>query len=494
MKCPGCGWEIAKDHLYCEQCGEEIRIVPDFEPEIEREMDETLSALFQDLTDEMTSEDRTEIMEEETGQHTVFIPDPGKNREPGDWFHKKNIRKIAAVLSVLIVVCSVGILLLYQNFSVSYHISKARRAAASEQYVQAVSSLERAHHLDREDGDILFLMAEYADLQGKEEEALLTLEKIIRSEVPYEKELQRKAYEKSIAIYNRQEAYHSIHLLLQSCEDAFIVEQFQQYMAEPPQFNYVGGSYEEALALKLSSQGTGTIYYTLDGSSPDPNSKVYGAPIFLETGTYTVTAYFVNDYGVESRQVSHTYEIDLIRPFAPEVSVYSGEYREPQMIEAEAAEDCRIFYTTDGSKPTTDSQLYTSAIPMPLGNSCYKFVAVSPEGSVSDLTVRTYSLYMDTGITIEMALGQVKQALVEAGILLDHEGTMRGVEDRSVYQFHSVTHIPGEGNYYVIYEYQESPSGARVRTERIYGVSLQDGSPWRIVYDPYGRAGLAKIE
>ena len=35
MKCPNCGQEIQADHLYCEKCGMEIRIVPDFEPEIE---------------------------------------------------------------------------------------------------------------------------------------------------------------------------------------------------------------------------------------------------------------------------------------------------------------------------------------------------------------------------------------------------------------------------------------------------------------------------
>ena len=35
MVCPSCGCEMAEGHLYCETCGNEIRIVPDFEPEIE---------------------------------------------------------------------------------------------------------------------------------------------------------------------------------------------------------------------------------------------------------------------------------------------------------------------------------------------------------------------------------------------------------------------------------------------------------------------------
>ena len=46
MKCPKCGYEWTEGHLYCDNCGEEFRIVPDFEPEIEEEMNETLSTLL----------------------------------------------------------------------------------------------------------------------------------------------------------------------------------------------------------------------------------------------------------------------------------------------------------------------------------------------------------------------------------------------------------------------------------------------------------------
>ena len=35
MKCPNCGEEIKEGYLYCEKCGEDIHIVPDYEPEWE---------------------------------------------------------------------------------------------------------------------------------------------------------------------------------------------------------------------------------------------------------------------------------------------------------------------------------------------------------------------------------------------------------------------------------------------------------------------------
>ena len=45
MKCPNCGNEIKEGHLICEVCGNEIRIVPDFEPEIENSITEVLTTL-----------------------------------------------------------------------------------------------------------------------------------------------------------------------------------------------------------------------------------------------------------------------------------------------------------------------------------------------------------------------------------------------------------------------------------------------------------------
>ena len=47
MKCPNCGMELAEGKLYCEQCGEDIHIVPDFEPEVESTMAESLGHVFE---------------------------------------------------------------------------------------------------------------------------------------------------------------------------------------------------------------------------------------------------------------------------------------------------------------------------------------------------------------------------------------------------------------------------------------------------------------
>ena len=42
MICPNCGAKIPDDKLYCEKCGAEFQIVPDYDVEVEGEIDKTL--------------------------------------------------------------------------------------------------------------------------------------------------------------------------------------------------------------------------------------------------------------------------------------------------------------------------------------------------------------------------------------------------------------------------------------------------------------------
>ena len=65
MKCPNCGEELGEGYLYCEKCGEEIRIVPDFEPEIENSIIETLSAVAEDVSPEESEDVLADDMTDE---------------------------------------------------------------------------------------------------------------------------------------------------------------------------------------------------------------------------------------------------------------------------------------------------------------------------------------------------------------------------------------------------------------------------------------------
>ena len=63
----------------------------------------------------------------------------------------------------------------------------------------------------------------------------------------------------------------------------------------------------------------------------------------------------------------------------------------------------------------------------------------------------------------------------------------------NVYKVNSIIMLGENGDYYVIYEYYEDATGIQTRTERIYGVNVQDGTACRITYDEQGQIVLVDI-
>lgn len=478
MKCPHCGHEMPEGYLICDLCGEEIQIVPDFEPEIENSITETLSTLVS-LQEEPDGEaDRAK--ETETGQEVQTFVTGSKKSGRGV--------QIVLAFAILLVVGLISYALYtYHIQTAEYQISRAQSFAESGNYEQAIACLETAYADYPEEAGILFLEADYYYLQGMDANALSALMRITdKDRMPaYSEDNVEEAYGKIITIYANREEFGQINELLRSCDNERIVSMFQSYLAMEPEFSYVEGSYAEVIPLKLSSNTAGTIYYTMDGSKPDKNSQIYTAPLFLETGEYTVSAFFVNDYGIESDIVTKTYVINLSVPNAPEVELYSGEYAEATMIAVEAAEGCKIFYTTDESEPTADSVPYTGPIPMPLGTTLFKFVNISGEGIASEVTTRTYTLRLRGAIPTDKAVTNLVNCLVETGYLKDATG--HNVRQTGVlsYQFSSVLRVSGS-DYYTINEYYDDGTGILSRTDKVFLVQVYTGEAAQLGYDDYG--------
>lgn len=470
MKCPHCGHEMPDEYLLCDKCGEEIRIVPDFEPEIENSITETLSTLV--------------FSQEEPDGENAGTDDGSAGGE------EKRSRKPQVILALVILFLAAFIsyaLYAYHIHTVDYQINKAVAYAERGAYSEAIACLETAYSDHPEEARILFLEADYYYLQQMDNYALSALMKIIDTKtVPrYADEDVEEAYGKIVTIYANQKEYGLIKDLLLACENERIVSMYQSYLAMEPEFSYVEGSYAEVIPLKLSSNTAGTIYYTMDGSKPDKNSQIYTSPLFLETGEYTISAFFVNDYGIESDIVTKTYVINLAVPNAPVVELYSGEYTEATMIAVEPAEGCKTFYTTDESEPTADSVPYTGPIPMPLGKTLFKFVNISSEGIASEVTTRTFTLRLRGAVPPETAVTYLVNRLVETGYLDDATGKNPRQSGVLSYQFSSVLRV-GEEDYYTINEYYDDGTGLLSRTDKVFLVQVYTGAAAQLGYDEAG--------
>jgi len=478
MKCPNCGKEIKDGYLYCENCGMEIQIVPDFEPEIENSILETLSTVAGEIKAKPEQEGTNEDTEKPDG---FFFEEPEKNL-----VLIKGIALGVAFLTVFFI----GIIL-YLNFSVSHQVERAKDYAKLHNYEKASERLDRALRLDPGNTEAMILQSGYYDKLQREDEAVSILLLLLEKDDLTEDE-RNSIYYQIITIYHEQECFEEINSLLEGCQYSEIVTTYQSYLAMEPEFSYEAGSYENVVYLKLSANTSGKIYYTLDGSVPTRDSNVYTAPIYLESGYYQVNAFFVNEYGIASGVVKKRYDINVTVPDKPQVIVTSGRYEVPTLIEVLHPIHGKVYYTTDGSEPTVDSTEYTEPIPMPLGHSNFKFVVISEQGVSSDVVSRSYEFKFQSDVTVTTAITNVVRALINRDVIKDMQGTALGKQGKYSFVYNSIVQM-NETYYYVLDEFFEDQNGYKSKSGLLYAVEVYTGAPNRLIYDEQGQMGLIPL-
>ena len=472
MNCPKCGAEMKPGCLYCEKCGEEIIIVPDFEPEIESSINEILTNVADDMAAEVASG------EEEYSE--AFLEEQKRKK-----IDRISMRMLVGVgvsfIGIVLLLAIIGNIIRVRYFTYDFQMKKAYECMQQEKYDQAIEYYNRALELDSKSSLARYYLGEVYMKKGDVDNALLLFKEVAASEGGAEERL--SACKTVVEIYSRLGNYQAISDFLLDMGDNDISNSFQKYKAKAPDFSFESGSYETIIPLKLTSNTAGRIYYTMDGSIPNENSEVYNAPIFLENGDYIIKAYFVNEFGVASGVVEKTYHIDVSIPVAPEVSAYSGYYEVPTLIEVEVPENSTVYYTTDGTEPTKDSTEYWEPIHMPVGKSRFKFVTYNAEGVAGEVVTRDYNLMLKTQVTVADAEVIITQGMFEAGKIYDLSGLSYEIFGRYIYRLWHVTNIENLGDFYIVAEYHEDTEGIITRTGALYGVGVYDGKRYRISLD-----------
>lgn len=470
MNCPKCGAEIAEGSLYCTVCGEDIHIVPDFDSEVEQSIQDTLEQIAEEVKD--SSGDDKQVEPKKHGKCYW------------GWI-------IGFFFLVIMVLGGVIIGVWYHmEHSVEYQLARAGECVRDQDYAQAVNYYLRAQELGNTDQEIRFALADcyYAmDNVGGYENLLLSM---IQSGLLSQEQLER-AYARLIQSYRARNDYQTIDELLNDCDNENIQSTYQNLQAKPPEFGFEEGYYQEILPLKLSSNTAGTIYYTMDGSEPGTSGMVYTAPIFLDNGEYTIKAVFVNQYGLTSDVVTKRYQIELQIPIAPDVLTASGEYSNPTMIQINREEDETIYYTLDGTVPTDNSIRYTGPVPMPLGESIFCFAIIEEDGIVGEVTERTYSLRLNTDISVDMAGVTVYNEMLRTGRIQDYEGH---TEENGIYQyrFQYPMTIDGE-DYYIFAEMYVDEAGGAIRTGSYYAVQAYSCICYKLKLDENNNYSIVEI-
>jgi lysophospholipase L1-like esterase len=168
----------------------------------------------------------------------------------------------------------------------------------------------------------------------------------------------------------------------------------------PPQFLPAPGTYSAAQAVTISDTTTGAlIYYTTDGSTPTTSSTHYSAAIPVSSST-TLKAMAAASGFTASNVVTAVYSIQVEATPAPTFSPAGGSYASPQQVTlGDTNAQATIYYTTDGSAPTTASPVYSKPIGVNSGAVTINAIALAPDLGVSTTASASYTIQLPATAT-----------------------------------------------------------------------------------------------
>ncbi|HOT77189.1 MAG TPA: chitobiase/beta-hexosaminidase C-terminal domain-containing protein, partial [Candidatus Wallbacteria bacterium] len=159
-----------------------------------------------------------------------------------------------------------------------------------------------------------------------------------------------------------------------------------------PVFTPQGGSYNASQTVTISCATAGaTIYYTTNGSDPTTASAQYTVPLNVSTTT-TIKAMAAKAAMVNSQIATAVYNITLQQVAAPVFTPAAGAYISAQSVAISCATaGADIYYTTDGSNPTTASGKYSSPFNV-AANTTVKAFAVKAGMTDSPVASAVYTI------------------------------------------------------------------------------------------------------
>lgn len=214
-------------------------------------------------------------------------------------------------------------------------------------------------------------------------------------------------------------------------------------VAATPVISPAGGTYTAVQSVTITDATAGAaIYYTTDGTIPSSSSPLYTAPISVAS-TETIRAIAIAAGDSNSAIASATFTMNIATPTAatPVISPAGGNYSNPQTVTiTDATPGAIIYYTTDGSEPTTSSDKYTGSITVAASetitaiasasgynnssSASATFTIIAPTYDMGTLTVpsTTYQLQI-TNAASNMVLGIQGQSQVAGTHVIQESNT-----------------------------------------------------------------------
>lgn len=374
MKCVKCGAELKEGCFYCSVCGHEAQIVPDYG---------------------VLEDDYLRLLLKEENKKK---PGSAKTKQDPPEKKKKN-KKIHIIITCCILavalIAGIGVKLYIDHRnanSYDYQVAMAEKESADFNYVNALKYYKTALSIQPQDIPVRMEMAGIHMKQKDYDSAMVLYIEVIGLD-----KKNREAYENLIRIYDEKKDYDSILELADGMRDPELLKLFTDYLVTAPIVSPIEGVYEEYVTVVLFSMEQDDIYYTLDGTTPDPEKGIYyrdSDGIKLEkAGEYLIKAVCCNEKGIVSEVAEATFVIDVKPPEYPVVTPDGGRITEETLVTIEAEPGCSIYYTWDGTDPTRLSEKYVEPLQIPEGNNILSILVVNYKTGLDSGVYRTNFIY-----------------------------------------------------------------------------------------------------
>lgn len=408
-------------------------------------------------------------------------PESSRENKKAEKKQKKKFtvkKAVALIIAAVIILGASVYFAMWRGTSYEMQLKKGRDLYAAQSYEEALPYLTNAAATveGKNNIELLYMLADSQAQTGDHEKAVDTLTKLLSQQEDYSRGIELLA-----RLYSDDKNGTALNEMIAAYKGKESEAYMVPYEVEKPVADYASGSYNTPIIVTLQAGDDCWIYYTTDGSQPDKESKVYTDPISLGKGSTQIKAVAMNGIGVVSDVLELDYSITYLAPEAPTVTPDSGEYSYGRKIDVSAEEDVSIYYTLNGSDPTTESSLYTSPITIPLGNVTFKAIAVSRYGAVSSVTTRSYVISMQRKFTYDESLALLKQHMTAKGELTASGTSPKG----AVLEFkQEASRIVNNSEVIVIRVTQTQNN--KTSDYGLYGVGTGDGTVYK--FDSSGKA------
>lgn len=182
-----------------------------------------------------------------------------------------------------------------------------------------------------------------------------------------------------------------------------------------------GGTYTAAQTVSLASdEGATAIRYTTDDSNPGQSSTVYTSPLQLDTTT-TLKFFGTDAAGNIGSTVTENYMIDTIAPTVT-AEPQGGLYNAEQSVMLIGYEPATIYYTADGTTPTTLSDIYSGPI-LVSETKTLAFFGVDASGNAGEVSTAEYTIDTLAPIVTATPAGGTYDSVQQVTLSSDESGT-----------------------------------------------------------------------